>query len=100
MSRDTGPIGKIFGAFFLGALSFFLYMFIGEASSNSLGDAGVVITFISMAAYFFVCQFRLSRGNADAVRGDWPLNLAPLDLVNAPTNNNPALDTIRKGRGK
>ena len=40
------------------------------------------ITFIISVAYFFVCQLRLSRGNADALRKDWPLilalNVAPL----------------------
>jgi hypothetical protein len=85
MSRDVGSMGKIVGAFSLSVLSFFLFMFIGESSSNSLGDAGFVITFVLMAAYFFVCQFRLSHGNADALRRDWPiilaLNAVPLAIV-------------------
>ena len=85
MLRDVGLIAKIVGAFFLGVLFFFLYMFIGEASSHYLGDAGFVITLVLMAAYFFVCQFRLSRGNADAPRKDWPimlaLNAVPLVMV-------------------
>ncbi len=76
MSRDVGRIAKIVAAFLLGVLFFFLFMFIGEASSHYLGDAGLVITFILMAAYFFVCQFRLSHGNADALRKDWPIMLA------------------------
>ncbi len=76
---------KIVIAFILSVFFFFLFMFIGEASSQYLGDAGFVITFILMAAYFFVCQFRLSHGNADALRKDWPimlaLNAAPLVMV-------------------
>lgn len=84
MLRDVGLIAKIMAAFFLGVLFFFLFMLIGEASSHYLGDAGLVITFILMAAYFFVCQLRLSHGNADALRKDWPiilvLNAVPLVL--------------------
>jgi hypothetical protein len=72
-------------AFFLGVLFFFLFMFIGEASTYYIGDAGFVITFILAAAYFFACQFRLSRGHTDALRRDWPiilaLNVVPLALV-------------------
>jgi hypothetical protein len=67
---------KIIVAFFLGVLFFFLFMFIGEASSYYLGDAGFVVTFVLMAVYFFICQFRLSHGNADAPRKDWPIILA------------------------
>ena len=33
-----------------------------------------------MAAYFFICQFRLSRGNPNAYRRDWPVMLA-LDVI-------------------
>jgi uncharacterized membrane protein len=76
MSRDAGRMAKIIAAFLLGVLFFFLFMFIGEASDQYLGDAGFLITFILMAAYFFVCQSRLSRGNADAPRKDWPIMLA------------------------
>jgi len=78
-------MSRIVVAFILGVLFFFLFMFIGEASTHYLGDAGFVITFVLMAAYFFVCQFRLSRGNAGAPRKDWPimlaLNAVPLVLV-------------------
>ena len=84
MLRDVGLIAKIKAALFLGVLFSFLFMLIGEASSHDLGDAGLVITFILMAAYFFVCQFRLSHGNDDALRKDWPiilaLNVVPLVL--------------------
>jgi hypothetical protein len=77
MLRDAGRIAKIIAAFFLGVLFFFLFMFIGEASIYHLGEGvGFAITFVLMAAYFFVCQSRLSHGNADALRKDWPLILA------------------------
>jgi len=77
MSRDVGQMAKAGGAFFLGVLFFFLYMFIGETSSYHLGEgAGFAITFVLMTGYFFVCQFRLSHGNADALRNDWPIMLA------------------------
>jgi hypothetical protein len=63
-------------AFFLGVFSFFLFMFIGDASSYYLGDVGFVVTFILMGVYFFSCQFFLSRGNPDAFLKDWPIMLA------------------------
>jgi amino acid transporter len=76
---------RIVFAFILSVLFFFLFMFIGETSASYLGDAGFVITFVLMAANFFVCQFRLSRGNAGAPRKDWPimlaLNAVPLVMV-------------------
>lgn len=76
---------RIAVAFFFSIFFFFLFMFIGETSTYYLGDAGFVPTFVLMAAYFFVCQFRLSRGNAEALRKDWPiilaLNVVPLVLV-------------------
>lgn len=76
---------RIAVAFLLSVIFFFLFMFIGETSTSYLGDAGFVPTFVLMAGYFFACQFRLSRGNADAPRKDWPvmlaLNAVPLVLV-------------------
>jgi hypothetical protein len=63
----------------MGFLSFFLFLAIGEVASEKLGDAGEVLAFILMAAYFFFCQLRLSRGNPDAYRKDWPVMLA-LDI--------------------
>lgn len=78
-------MSRIVVAFNLSVFFFFLFMFIGEASTSYLGDVGFVITFVVMAAYFFVCQFRLSRGNAAAARKDWPimlaLNAVPLVMV-------------------
>lgn len=60
---------KAVGAFFLGLISFFLLMFVGET-------AGLFVAFILMVAYFSICQFLLSRGNVDAYRKDWPIMLA------------------------
>lgn len=73
-------MSKILKAFLMGFLSFFLFFAIFEAASENLGDAGLVLAFILMAAYFFFCQFRLSRGNPDAYRKDWPVMLA-LDII-------------------
>jgi peptidoglycan/LPS O-acetylase OafA/YrhL len=78
-------MGKVVAAFALSVLFFFLYMFVGETSSHYLADVGFVLTFVLGAAYFFVCQFRLSHGNADALRKDWPiilaLNVVPLVML-------------------
>jgi hypothetical protein len=72
---------KALGAFFLGVLSFPVFMFVGETADNLFGDiAAFIATFIAMAAYFFICQFLLSRGNPLAYRKDWPIMLA-LDAV-------------------
>jgi hypothetical protein len=73
-------------AFFLGLLSFFVFMAVGEAAMYSIGEAvGLILALILMLAYFFICQFFLSRGNPDAYRRDWPIMLAldagPLLLV-------------------
>ena len=73
-------MSKIFKAFLMGFLSLILVFTIGEAASENLGDAGGVLAFILMAAYFFFCQFRLSQGNPDAYRKDWPVMLA-LDFI-------------------
>ncbi len=76
---------RIILAFLLGLLFFFLYMFITDAMGHFLGDAGLIVAFILLTAYFFLCQFRLSLGNTDALRKDWPLMLAlnaiPLVMV-------------------
>jgi uncharacterized membrane protein len=71
---------KMVLAFFLGLVSFFLFFFIGETTSHYLGNVGLIAAFILMAAYFFICQFRLSRGNPNAYRKDWPVMLA-LDVI-------------------
>jgi hypothetical protein len=67
---------KLSVALLLGLISFGLFMFIGEALQSSRGDAGLVKAFILMAAYFFICQLLLSRGNRDAYRKDWLIMLA------------------------
>ncbi len=63
-------------AFFLGLFSLPLYMLIGEPLSSYYGNVGLVAAFIIMAAYFFICQFFLSRGHPDAFLKDWPIMLA------------------------
>jgi len=74
-----------FAALLLSVLSFPLFGLFKEVFTNLLGIAGFVVMFIVMAAYFFVCQFRLSHGNTDALRKDWPimsaLNAVPLVLA-------------------
>jgi len=67
-------------AFFLGLFYFLLFMFVGETLSSYYGNVGLAAAFILMAAYFFICQFFLSRGNPDAFLKDWPIMLA-LDAV-------------------
>jgi hypothetical protein len=71
--------------FLLGFLSPLIFFVIGEQLVISLGSAGVYATCLLMAACFFICQFQLSRGHANAVRRDWPimlaLNVVPLLMV-------------------
>jgi len=62
---------KALGAFFLGVLSVPLAFVFGEMDAFVFG--------IVMAAYFFICQFWLSRGNPRAFLKDWPIML----LLNA-----------------
>jgi hypothetical protein len=65
------------GAFLLGVLSFALFMFVAHTVGSLLGETADVIVFgIVMLAYFFICQFRLSRGNPNALIKDWPIMLA------------------------
>jgi hypothetical protein len=72
-------------AFFLGLFSFFLFMFVGEAAMQVNEAIGPFVALILMAAYFFICQFLLSRGHTDVFRKDWRimlvLNAMPLLLV-------------------
>ncbi len=62
-------------AFFLGLFSAFFFFFMGEKLSYRYGNTGLLATFIVMFAYFFICQFFLSRGHLDAYRKDWPIML-------------------------
>ena len=59
-------------AFGLGVLSFPLFFFLGEGF-------GVPVMVPGMAAYFFFCQFMLSRGRVNGFR-EWPIMLA-LDAI-------------------
>jgi hypothetical protein len=69
-------MSKALGAFFLGVLSFVVFMFGGEVAMYHIGEAvGLFVVLILMAAYFFICQFLLSRGNPHAFRKDWPIML-------------------------
>jgi len=78
MARNEMRIGKILGAAFLSILFPVLYALVLTAFSPrfSLRASGAVVMFVLAAAYFFFCQWRLSRGNAKALREDWPLMLA------------------------
>jgi hypothetical protein len=62
--------------FLLGFLSPLIFFVIGEPLVIHLASAGFYGTFLLLAACFFICQFRLSRGRADALREDWPIMLA------------------------
>jgi len=62
--------------FLLGFLSPLIFFVIGEMLVIPLGLAGFYATFLLIAACFFICQFQLSRGHANALRKDWPIMLA------------------------
>jgi hypothetical protein len=64
-------MAKTIIAFFLGILSFVIYRFFLEI----LGEY-ISAVFVILAAYFFICQFLLSRGSPHAFRKDWPTMLA------------------------
>jgi len=68
---------KVLIALFLGFFSFFLFMFGLETVAPILGGiAAIIVIVIVMMAYFFICQFLLSRGNPNALFKDWPIMLA------------------------
>ena len=74
-------MSKALIAFFLGLLGMFLYLGVAEGFSYYYGEnVGLAAAFILVAAYFFFCQFFLSRGNPNAFPKDWPIMLA-LDAV-------------------
>jgi amino acid transporter len=77
--------------FLLGFLSPLIFFVIGETLVISLAAAGFYATFLLMAVCFFICQFQLSRGHANALRKDWPIMLA-LNVV-------PLLTVIIKALG-
>lgn len=63
---------KTLGAICMAVLSLPVFMMVGEAISEKLAGFPFLI---AMAAYFFVCQFALSRGNPRAYRKDWLIML-------------------------
>jgi len=69
IQKKEEEMRKTWLAFLLGLPSLFVLMFVGET-------AGLIAAFASMAVYFFVCEFLLSRRNVDAYRRDWPFMLA------------------------
>jgi hypothetical protein len=88
-------MNRSLAAFLLGLLSFLLMMFIGESLARPIGDTmAMIVTFSSMAVYFFICQFTLSRGNADALRTDWRVMLA---LAAVPLASVVLMSLVEKG---
>lgn len=73
-------MAKVWRAFFLGLLAFAFVWAIGEAVLFEFGYAGLIATYILTAVCFFICQFFLSRGDADAYRKDWVI-MSALDAV-------------------
>jgi putative effector of murein hydrolase len=69
IQKKEEEMRKTWIAFLLGLPSFLVLMGVGET-------AGLTVAFTSLAVYFFVCQFLLSRTNADAYWKDWPFMLA------------------------
>jgi hypothetical protein len=68
---------KALVAVFLGLFSFLVFIIVGETADRFWGEtATAIVTGIVMLAYFFVCQFSLSRGNPNALFKDWPTMLA------------------------
>jgi hypothetical protein len=67
---------KTFLGFLLSGFSIVLLFFPGEPLTYYFGDTGFIATFVIITAYFFVCQFFLSRGNPNAFRKDWPVMLS------------------------
>jgi hypothetical protein len=76
MLGKGGQMKRAIIGFLLGFLSPLIFFVIGETLVISLGVVGFYATFLLMAACFFICQFQLSRGHANALRKDWPIMLA------------------------
>ncbi len=71
-SARTGreaDLSKVVIAFLLGIIGLFIGFEVGEG-------AGIAVGFVTLGVYCFVCQFLLSRKNANAYRKDWPVMLA------------------------
>ena len=56
-------MSKALIAFCMGLFSFLLLFIIVEPLSYYFGNVGSAVAYILTAAYFFICQFFLSRGN-------------------------------------
>jgi hypothetical protein len=76
MLGKGGQMKRAIIGFLLGFLSPLIFFVIGETLLISLGLVGYYATFLLMVACFFICQFQLSRGHANALRKDWPIMLA------------------------
>jgi len=69
-------MARVIMALLMGLFSLFLFFVVAEAASYFLGNAGLILALILMAAYFFIVQYRASRDNPDAYRKDWPVMLS------------------------
>jgi len=68
---------RILVAFFLGLFPFYLSVFVLETvAAITPGYAAITVSVIVMIAYYFICQFLLSRGRPEALFKDWPIMLA------------------------
>jgi hypothetical protein len=75
---------KIFLAFILGVLAFFLLFGLGAALEGASGKASgkfgeyalTAALVIVIGVYFLIAQYFLSRGNPQALRKVWPLIMA------------------------
>jgi hypothetical protein len=71
-----GQMKRAIIGFLLGFLSPLIFFVIGEPLVIHFAGAGFYATFLLLAACFFICQFQLSRGQANVFRQDWPIMLA------------------------
>ncbi|MBN2266058.1 MAG: hypothetical protein JW775_09625, partial [Candidatus Aminicenantes bacterium] len=73
---------KVFIGFLVGFLSPLIFFVVGEPLLIHLALPGYYGTFLLIGVCFLICQFRLSRGRANAIWKDWPimlgLNTVPL----------------------
>jgi len=68
---------RVLIAFSLGLFPFYLSMFVLETvAAITAGYAAIIVSVIVMIAYYFICQFFLSRGHPNALFKDWPIMLA------------------------
>jgi hypothetical protein len=77
---------KIASALMLGACSFVLLFLLGEGQDVTplAQHLHLAALLVGMALFFLIAQYRLSRGNPDAARTDWPI-IAALNAVLALT---------------